>query len=96
MQIKPILNRVLIQPIEDSTQTKSGLFLAASSSDPVSVKGTVVAVGPGARDAEGKHIPMSVKKDDVVFYTKSLAKPVKIDDTEYVVLLEDQILAIVE
>ena len=59
-----------------------------------SEKGKVIAVGPGKRDKDGKYIPIDVEKGDVVLFTKYSPNEVKVDGKEYLVIREDDVLAI--
>jgi len=60
------------------------------------MQGKIIAVGPGKLNEDGKRIPMSVKKGDVVLFTKYGPNEIKIDNKEYLVAKEEDILAILE
>jgi len=93
MNIKPLDDRVLIEPISKEEQTKSGIILP-DSADQKPEQGKVIAVGPGKVDANGKRIPMTVKTGDVVLFTKYGPNEVKVDKKEYLIAKEEDILAI--
>ena len=94
MNIKPLGDRVVIQKLEAETTTKSGILLTGSAKEqPQEAK--VVAVGPGAM-VEGKRVPMDVEVGDKVLYSKYAGTDVKVDGEEYIILKQDDILAIVE
>ncbi len=94
MNIKPLGDRVVIQKLEAETTTKSGILLTGSAKEqPQEAK--VVAVGPGAM-IEGKRVPMDVEVGDKVLYSKYAGTDVKVDGEEYIILKQDDILAIVE
>lgn len=79
---------------QEGGKTKAGIYLPETASKDRPERGTVVAVGPGKFDEDGKkRIPMSVKKGDVVLFS-TYREPVKMDDKEYLVLGEDDILGI--
>ena len=94
MNIKPLGDRVVIQKLEAETTTKSGILLTGSAKEqPQEAK--VVAVGPGAM-VEGKRVPMDVEVGNKVLYSKYAETDVKVDGEEYIILKQDDILAIVE
>ena len=95
MTIKPLADRVVIKMTEAEETTKSGLFLAGNAKEKPQVA-EVVAVGPGARDDNGKLIPMEVKVGDKVITGKYSGTEVKMDGTEYTIVKQSDILAIVD
>ena len=95
MNIKPLSDRVVIKLVEAEEKTKTGIFLTASAQEKPQVA-EVVAVGPGARDDNGKLIPMEVKVGDKVITGKYSGTEVKMDGTEYTIVKQSDILAIVE
>ena len=95
MTIKPLADRVVVKPVEAEEKTKSGLILTASAQEKPQFA-EVVAVGPGAYDDNGKLIPMDVKVGQKVITSKYSGTEVKIDDEEYTVVRQSDILAIVE
>ena len=95
MKLKPLDDRVVVKPIEAEEVTKSGIVLPDTAKEKPQ-KGEVIAVGPGRLDEQGKRIPMEVKVGDKVLFSKYTGKEVKIDENEYLVMREDDILCIVE
>ena len=94
MNIKPLGDRVVIQKLEAETTTKSGILLTGTAKEqPQEAK--VVAIGPGAM-VEGKRVPMDVEVVNKVLYSKYAGTDVKVDGEEYIILKQDDILAIVE
>ena len=91
--IKPLSDRVLIKMLEAEETTKSGIILAASKEKPEIAK--VIAVGSGAM-IDGKTIPMEVKVDDKVIIAKYAGTEVKYEGENYIIVRQDEILAIVE
>lgn len=96
MNIKPLSDHVLIEPIKEEDQTKSGIFLPESVQKDKSEQGVIVAVGPGKKTDDGKIIMLSVKPGDKVLFTKYGPNEVKIDGKEYLMASEGDILAIIE
>lgn len=94
MQIKPLSNRVVLKNVEAEETTKAGIILPGSAKEkPQMAK--VIAVGPGeVRD--GKVVPMTVKVGDKVITSKYSGTEVKLDGEEYIIVKEDDILAIVD
>jgi len=95
MNIKPLDDRVLIEAVSQEEKTKSGIVLPDTAEEKPE-QGRVVAVGPGKINNNGRHVPMSVKVGDVVLFTKYGPNEVKIDDKEYLIAKEEDILAIIE
>jgi len=95
MQIKPLGERVVIKMLETEETTKGGIVLPGSAKEKPQVA-EVIAVGPGGYDDKGREIKMSVKVGDKVLISKYAGTEVKIDDVEYTILKQSDILAIVE
>ncbi len=95
MNIKPLSDRVVVKLVEAEEKTKTGILLTASAQEKPQVA-EVIAVGPGARDDNGKLIPMEVKVGDKVITGKYSGTEVKMDGTEYTIVKQGDILAIVE
>ena len=94
MTIKPLADRVVLKSVELEETTKSGIILAASAQEKPQVA-EVVAAGPGGV-IDGKDIKMYVKVGDKVITSKYSGTEVKIDDVEYVIVRQSDILAVVE
>ena len=92
--IKPILDRVLIKMEESEETTKSGIILSANSKEKPQMA-EVVEVGPGG-EVDGKEVKMFLKKGDKVIVSKYAGTEVKYEGTEYIILKQNDILAIVE
>ncbi len=98
MNLKPLGDRVIIEPIEKEKggKTKTGLYLPESVENEGPEQGKVIAVGPGKRSDDGAMIPVLVKKGDAVVFHKSYgSKEIKVGDKEYLIVREEDILAIV-
>ncbi len=97
MTIQPLGDRVLIEPLEEKGgKTKSGIYLPETVDKERPEQGKVVAVGPGKREKDGKVHPISVKKGDKVLFTKYGPNEIKVDDKEYLIAREDDILAVIK
>ena len=94
MNIKPLGDRVVIKKLEAETTTKSGIVLTGSAKEQPQ-EAEVVAIGPGAV-VDGNRIPMEVAVGNKVLYSKYAGTDVKDDGQEYIILKQDDILAIVE
>ncbi|MEU1627543.1 co-chaperone GroES [Streptomyces sp. NPDC020096] len=92
--IKPLEDRVVVQPLEAEQTTASGLVIPDTAKEKPQ-EGVILAVGPG-RYEEGKRIPLDVKVGDVVLYSKYGGTEVKYNNEEYLVLSARDVLAIVE
>lgn len=96
MKIKPLSDHILIEPIKEEEKTKAGIFLPETTSKERSEQGTVIAVGPGKRTDEGKLFPMSIKPGDKIIFTKYGPNEIKIENKEYLIASENDILAVIE
>lgn len=94
MTIKPLADRIVIKMTEAEETTKSGLILAAASKEKPQVA-EVVAVGPGGV-VDGEKVDMYLKVGDKVLLSKYAGTEVKVDDAEYTILRQSEVLAIVE
>ena len=94
MTLKPLADRVVVKLVEAEETTKSGILLAGSAKEKPQVA-EVVAVGPGGI-VDGKEVAMTVKVGDKVITSKYSGTEVKIDGTEFTIVRQDDILAIVE
>lgn len=95
MNLKPLGDRLVITPLEGDEQTSSGIYLPESAKEKPQ-QGTVVAAGPGARDEDGKRIAMDVSVGDIVLYAKYSGTNIKLETTEYLILKESDVLALME
>ncbi len=91
--IKPLSDHILLEPIREDKK-KGGIILPDTVEKEKSEKGRVVAVGPGKRDKDGKRTPLEVKKGDLVLFTKYGPNEVKVNDKEYLIAREEDILAV--
>ena len=94
MNIKPLGDRVVIKKLEAESTTKSGIVLTGTAKEQPQ-EAEVMAVGPGAV-VDGKRVEMEVKVGDKILYSKYAGTDVKVAGEEYIILSQDDILAIVE
>lgn len=94
MNIKPLGDRVVIKVIESDVQTKSGIVLPGTAKEKPQMA-EVLAVGPGGM-VDGKEIKMEVKVGDRIIYSKYAGTEVKMDGKEYIIVRQNDILAVVE
>ena len=92
--IKPLLDRVLIKMVESEETTKSGIILTSGSQEKPQIA-EVIAVGPGKVE-DGKEVKMYIKEGDKVIINKYSGTEVKYEGTEYTIVKQEDILAIVE
>lgn len=94
MNLKPLGDRLVVKPLEQEEQTTSGIFLPETAKEKPQ-QGKVIAAGPGSRKEGGERIAMDVKVEDTVLYAKYSGTTIKLDGTEYLILKESDVLAIV-
>ena len=92
--LRPLADRVIIKVAEAETKTASGIILADTSKEKP-MKGEVIAAGPGAYQ-NGTLVPMDVKAGDKVVYSKYAGNEIKIEGTDYLIVRQSDILAVVE
>ncbi|RIK42504.1 MAG: co-chaperone GroES [Chloroflexi bacterium] len=94
MNLKPLGDRLVIEPLEQQEQTASGIFLPETAKEKPQ-EGRVIAAGPGARKENGERISMDVSVGDTVLYARYSGTNVKLQGKEYLILKESDVLAIV-
>ena len=95
MKLKPLADRVVVKPIEEDDKTPGGIILPDTAKEKP-MRGEIIAVGPGNYNDKGERVKMDVKKGDVVIYGKYSGTDFKMNDQDYLILRESDILAIVE
>lgn len=96
MEIKPLADYILIEPVKKEEKTKSGILLPETADKEEPQEGTVITVGPGKKLSSGKILTPDVKKGDRVLFKKYGPDEIKVDDKEYLIAKEEDILAIIE
>ena len=95
MNLKPLGDRLIVEPIEQEETTASGIVLPETAKEKP-MQGKVLAAGPGGRKEDGSRVEMDVKVGDTVLYAKYAGTEVKYEDNKYLILKESDVLAIVE
>lgn len=92
MNIKPLADNVLIEPIKEEEQTKTGILLPDTAEKESPEQGKVIAVGPGKMNSSGKIVPPQVKVGDTVLFTKYSPNEIKVGEKEYLIIKAEDIL----
>jgi chaperonin GroES len=94
-KVRPLGDRVLVKRFEDEEVMKGGIIIPDTAQEKPQ-RGEVVAVGKGRVNENGEVVPLEVKKGDKVLFGKYAGNEVTIDDVEYLIMREDDVLAIIE
>jgi chaperonin GroES len=95
IKIKPLGDRLLVKPLEGEEITPGGIVLPETAKEKPQ-KGEVLAVGPGARDDEGKRVSMDVSKGDKILFAKYAGTEIKLDGEKLLILRESDVLGILD
>jgi chaperonin GroES len=95
MKIRPLHDRVIVKRLEEERKTASGIVIPDTAAEKPD-QGEVMAVGPGKRDENGKHIALDVKVGDKVLFGKYAGQTVKVQGEELLVMREEDIMGVVE
>ena len=95
MKIRPLHDRILVERLEEKEVKKGGIIIPDTAKEKPQ-EGKVIAVGNGKVTEEGKKIPLDVKAGDKILFGKYSGSEVKLDDKEYLILREEDVLAILE
>lgn len=95
MNIRPLHDRVIVERVEEETKTAGGLFIPDSAKEKPQ-KGVIIAAGKGKKTEDGKVLPLDVKVGDQVLFGKYSGTEIKLDGKEYLMMREDEILAVIE
>ena len=94
MKVRPLYDHILVERIEE--EVKKGGIIIPDTAKEKPQQGKVIAVGSGRRDDKGNKIELEVKKGDIILFGKYAGTEVKIDDNDYLIIREDDILGIIE
>ncbi len=94
-KIRPLSDRVVVQPREIETKSAGGIVIPDTADKDKPIQGTVIAIGTG-KYVEGKILPLQVKVGDRVLFGKYAGTTVKLDDTDYLVMREEDIMGVLE
>jgi chaperonin GroES len=95
MKLKPLGDRLIVQPLDEEETTASGIVLPDTAKEKPQ-KGKVLAVGDGAKNDDGNRVPLDVSEGDTVLYSKYGGTEVKVDGDDLLVLRESDVLAVVQ
>jgi chaperonin GroES len=95
MKVKPLHDRLIIQTLEEEEKTKGGIIIPDTAKEKP-VEGKVIAVGAGRIRKDGTKMSLEIKKGDRVLYAKYAGTEIKMDGEEYLMMREDDILAVIE
>jgi chaperonin GroES len=95
MSFRPLGDRVLVRRVEEEAKTKGGIIIPDTAKEKPQ-EGEVVSVGPGARDEDGKRVPMDVNAGDRILFGKWSGTEVKIDGEDLIIMKESDILGVVD
>ena len=94
MALRPLHDRILVERIEEAEQKVGGIIIPDSAKEKPQ-QGKVIAVGAGKADKDGKRIPLDVKDGDTILFGKYSGQEIKVDGNEYLIMREDEVLAVV-
>lgn len=95
MKLRPLQDRILVKRVEEAEKTKGGIIIPDSAKEKPA-EGEVVAVGAGKVSDDGKKIPLEIKKGDRILFSKYGGTEVNIEDEEFLIMREDDVLGVVE
>lgn len=95
MKLRPLQDRILVKRLEEEQKTAGGLFIPETAKEKPQ-RGEVVAAGNGKKTEEGKVLPLDVKVGDTVLFGKYAGTEIKVDGEEYLMMREEDVLAVLE
>jgi chaperonin GroES len=95
MNVRPLHDRIIVQRIEEGEQKVGGIIIPDSAKEKPQ-QGKVIAAGAGKSKDDGKRIPMDVKSGDTILFGKYSGQEIKLDGEEYLIMREDEVLAVLE
>ena len=95
MKIRPLHDRVIVKRLEEERKTASGIVIPDAAAEKPD-QGQILAVGPGKRDENGKHVALDIKVGDRILFGKYAGQTVKVDGEELLVMREEDIMGVVE
>jgi len=95
MKFRPLHDRVVIRRVEHEGKTTGGIFIPDTAQEKP-MEGEIVAVGPGARDDNGKVVPLDVKAGDRILFGKWSGTEIKLDGVEYLIMNESDIMGVID
>jgi chaperonin GroES len=95
MQVRPLHDRIIVQRLEEGEQKIGGIIIPDTAKEKPQ-QGKVIATGNGKVNDDGKRVPLDVKAGDVILFGKYTSQEVKLDGEEYLILREDEVLAVMD
>jgi chaperonin GroES len=95
MNVRPLHDRIIVQRLEEEEQRIGGIIIPDTAKEKPQ-QGRVIAAGGGKTTDEGKRLPMDVKAGDTILFGKYSGQEIKLDGQEYLIMREDEVLAVVE
>ena len=95
MDVRPLHDRVIVRRLEEGEQKVGGIIIPDSAKEKPQ-QGRVIAVGKGRVNDEGKRIPLDVTAGDLILFGKYTSQEVKLDGEEYLIMREDEVLAVID
>jgi chaperonin GroES len=95
MNLRPLHDRIVVQRLEEGEQRVGGIIVPDSAKEKPQ-QGRVIAVGSGVMKDGGRRVPLDVKASDVVLFGKYTSQEIKLDGEDYLILREDEVLAVIE
>jgi chaperonin GroES len=95
MKVRPLHDRLIVKRLEEEEKTKGGIIIPDTAKEKP-IEGKVIAAGTGRLNKDGKKMPMEVKTGDRVLFAKYAGTEVKMDGEEYLMMKEEDVLAVIE
>jgi chaperonin GroES len=95
MKVKPLNDRVLVKRLEEMQVTKGGIYIPDTAKEKP-VEGKVISVGPGKVNDQGNRVPLNLKEGDKILFGRYAGSEIKVEGEDYLMMREDDILAIIE
>ena len=95
MKVRPLRDRILVKRLEEQEQKVGGIIIPDTAKEKPQ-QGEVIAAGKGKIKDDGKIIPLDVKQGDTILFGKYSGQEIKIDGEEYLIMREDEVLAVIE
>jgi chaperonin GroES len=95
MNVRPLHDRILVQRLEEGEQQIGGIIIPETAKEKPQ-QGKVIAVGNGKTKDDGKRIPLDVKAGDTILFGKYSGQDIKLDGEEYLIMREDEVLAVID
>jgi len=95
MDIRPLHDRIIVQRLEEGEQKIGGIIIPDTAKEKPQ-QGRVIAAGNGKMNDDGKRVPLDVKAGDVILFGKYTSQEVKLDGEEYLIMREDEVLAVID